>query len=261
MKLKDLCNAFCTGLSMREVPIGYAIKTPFVGPDGDALAIYLRRLAGSPSVVRFEDDGSTLAALEEDGVSLESEARANALADLLKQYGAFYDEPGAVLHTDYFEEARAPAVFTKFMALMLRVQDLRMLTRERVRESFKDDVRKFVEEHFNGRVKIAEDVNPNEVLRDYVADFVLTAANGTTLAVYATSTENKALEALLLWQELARQNISDIQSMALLEQAKPPAIKERTISRLMNSNVVMGSLDGVTSDLAKKMSERLGLPN
>lgn len=260
MKVKDLCNAFCTGLAMREVPIGYAIKTPFVGPDGDALALYLRRQAGS-SLVRFEDDGSTIAALSEDGVSLESEARANALAELLKQYGAFYDESGAVIHTDYFEGNRAPAAFTKFMALLLRVQDLRMLTRDRVRESFKDDVRKFVEENFQGRVVISEDVNPNEVLKDYVADFVLTAANGTTLAVYATSTENKALEALLLWQELARQNISDIQSMALLEQAKPPAIKERTISRLMNSQVLLGAFDGAPIDLAKKMSVSLGLPN
>lgn len=261
MKPKELCNAFCTGLSMREVPIGYAIKTPFVGPDGDSLAIYLRRQTGSPSVVRFEDDGSTIASLIEDGVSLESDARSNALAELLKQYDAFHDENGAVLHTDYFDESRAPANFTKFMALMLRVQDLRMLTRERVRESFKDDVRKFVEEHFHGRVAIAEDVNPNEILRDYVADFVLTAANGATLAVYATSTENKALEALLLWQELARQSITDIQSMALLEQAKPPAIKERTISRLMNSQVLLGSFDGVTVDLARKMSASLGLPN
>ena len=261
MKLNDLCKVLCSGLAMREVPIGYAIKTPFVGPDGDAISLYMRRSKETPGVVRFEDDGGTIASLEEDGVPIDSDTRMQALSDLLKQYDAFYDENAALLHTDYFQESRAPANLAKFMALMLRVQDLRMLNRERVRETFKDDVRKFVEANFQGRVIIEEDKNPNEILKDYVADFVLTAPDGATLAIYATSTENKALEALLLWQELARQGIEDIRSMALLEEAKPTAIKARTMSRILNSSVMLGSLDGIESELARKMGQSLGLPN
>lgn len=260
MKLNDLCKALCSGLSMREVPIGHVIKTPFVGPDGDSISLYLRRSLETPKQVRFEDDGGTIAWLESEGVSLDTETRAQVLAELLRQYDAFYDEADAILHTDYFDESRAPANLAKFMALMLRVQDLRFLSRERVRESFKDDVRKFVETHFHGRVRIDEDENPNEVLKDYVADFVLRADSGATLAIYATSTENKALEALLLWQELARQGIDTVRSMALLETAKPPAIKARTMSRIMNSDVMLGSMDGVESELAKKMSLSLGIP-
>jgi hypothetical protein len=259
MKLNDLCKALCSGLAMREVPIGYAIKTPFETQDGDSIALYLRRAPTTPHIVRFEDDGGTIADLEADGVSLDSETRSQALADLLKQYDAHYDEANSVIHTDYFDDTRAPANLAKFMALMLRIQDLRLLSRDRVRETFKEDVRKFVERYFQGRVKITEDENPNEVLRDYVADFVLQADNGNTLAVYATSTENKALEALLLYQELARQGIEDIRSMALLEQAKPQAIKARTMSRIMNSSVLLGSLDGVEADLAHKMGASLGL--
>jgi hypothetical protein len=261
MKLNDICKALCAGLSMREVPIGYAIATPFEGPDGDKISLYMRKSSDAPGHVRFEDDGGTIASLEADGISLSSETRADTLSMLLRQYDAYFDETALVLHTDYFDEQRAPANFAKFMALMLRVQDLRFLSRDRVRETFKDDVRTFVERHFQGKVTITEDENPNEVLKDYVADFVLRSTDGSTLAIYATSTENKALEALLLWQELTRQGIGNVRSMALLEQAKPAALKARTMSRILNSDVMTGSLDGAEADLARKMGMSLGLPN
>jgi hypothetical protein len=80
MKLNDLCSALCSGLALREVKIGYAIKTPFKLPDGDSIALYIRRDLENPRMLRFEDDGGTIAALEEDGVSLESEARSDAFS-------------------------------------------------------------------------------------------------------------------------------------------------------------------------------------
>lgn len=258
MNLEELCEALCSGLAMQPVPIGYAIKTPFVGPDGDAIAMYMRRQEGAPSIVRFEDDGGTIAGLAEDGVSLEMESRSDALTHLLYQYGAHYDESGAVLHTDYFEEGRAPANFAKFMALLLRVQDLRMLTRERVARAFRDDVRDFIKSSFEDRVDVTEESNPNEVLKDYVADFVLRTP-GHVVAVYAVSTELKALEALILWQELQRQKIQNIRSMAILETPKPQLIKQRTMSRLMNSGVILGSMQGTKSDLVSKIEGELGM--
>ena len=124
MKLKELCDAFCGNLALREVPIGYAIKTPFMGEDGDYLSLYLRRQPNTPGLVRFEDDGGTIASLEADGASLSSETRFAALANLLDQYGAQYNEADVLLHTEYFEEERAPAHFIKFMSLLVRLQDL-----------------------------------------------------------------------------------------------------------------------------------------
>lgn len=260
MRLEELCRALCSGLDMRPVPIGYAIKTPFRSQDGDAIGMYLRREPDNPSQLRFEDDGGTLASLEEDGVSLSSDTRSDALADLLTQYGAHYDDESAVIYTDYFSEDRVPANFAKFMALLLRVQDLRMLSHERVREVFKDDVRALLEKHFVDRVEILEDHNPSEVLKDYVADFVLKAPSGGILAVYAASTEIKALEALLLWQELSRRSLSGIQSMAIFEGAKPQRIKNRTMSRLMNSEVMLGAMDGDQWEIARKMAQTLAVP-
>jgi Domain of unknown function DUF1828 len=257
MKLKEICTALCSGLAMREVPIGYAIKTPFQTPDGDAIGIYVRREKDNPGWLRLEDDGGTIASLEEDGVSLSVETRSEALGVLLKQYDAHLDDCAAVIHTDYLPEERLPANFAKFMALLLRVQDLRMLSQERVREFFKDDVRALVEKYFSGRVEIFEDEKPNNILPDYVADFVLKAPTGETLALFAASSETKALEALLLWQEVSRRNIPKIHSMAIFEGAKPQRIKSRTMSRLMNSEVLLGTMEGDTWELARKMAQNL----
>ncbi len=239
---------------MRPVPIGYAIKTPFRHEDGDSIGVYLRRNPDDSRSLRFEDDGATIASLEESGVSLASESRQEALVSLLKQYGAQYDYEGAIIFTEYFPEERAPANFVKFLALMLRVQDLRLFTHDRVRRAFKDDVRKLIEEHFAGKVSIEEEENPSEVLQDYVADFVLKPPSGDTIAVFAASTELKSLEALLLWQELSRRKIQNIRSMAILEGAKPQSIKTRTLSRLFNSDVMIGSMDGDRWELARKMA-------
>jgi hypothetical protein len=259
MKLNELCEALCSSVALREVAIGYAIKTPFQLPDGDYIAVYIRRDRENPRYLRLEDDGGTIASLEEDGVSFASEARADAFADMLRQYDAHYDETASIVHTDYVDESRVPANFVKFMALMLRLQDFRLLTNERVREAFKDDVRKLVEQYFRGRVEILEDVNPDETLKDYVADFVLKAVNGDTLALFAAASETKALESLLLWQELRSRQMERIRSMALFEMAKPQRIKTRTMSRLMNSDVVLGSMEGDRWELARKIGKTINV--
>jgi hypothetical protein len=259
MKLNELCEALCSGMALHEVKIGYAIKTPFRLPDGDAVGLYIRRDIDNPKLLRLEDDGATIASLEEAGVSLSLETRADALADLLKQYDAHYDEEHSIIFTDYVDESRLPANFIKFMALMLRVQDLRLMANDRVREAFKDDVRALIGKYFEGRVDIFEDENPNEVLKDYVADFVLKSKNGETLALFAASSETKALESFVLWQELRSRRIDSIRSMALFEGPKPQRIKTRTMSRLLNSEVVLGTMEGDQWELAQKIGKSINV--
>ena len=187
------------------------------------------------------------------------DSRSDALGELLKQYDAHYDEAASVIYTDYVTDSRLPANFVKFMALMLRLQDLRLLAHDRVREVFKDDVRQLVEQYFNGLVNILEDENPSEILKDYVADFVLKAESGETLALFAASSETKALESLLLWQELRSRKLDHVRSMAVFEGPKPQRIKSRTMSRLMNSEVVLGTLEGDRWELAQKIGKTINV--
>lgn len=254
MKVHELCRALCSGLALHEVPIGYAVKTPFLAPDGDALSFYIRRSPSQAQLLRFEDDGGTIASLEEDGVSLETESRFEAFQAILKQYSANYSEQDHLIHTDYFSEDRIAANFAKFVALMLRVQDLRLFTADRVREIFKDDVRALLQEYFTDKVEILENNAPAPALSDYVADFVLRTQNGKSLAVHAVSTELKALEALLLWQELGRTRAKNINNMAVLSSTSPHEVRRRTLSRLINSGVLLAAMDGTRWDVANKIA-------
>ena len=43
MNKSDLCAAFCDQIGVTEVPIGYAVKTPFRRNDGDAIAVYPKK--------------------------------------------------------------------------------------------------------------------------------------------------------------------------------------------------------------------------
>lgn len=256
--LRDICGTFCDGLAMREVPMGFAIRTPFKSGDGDAVALYLRRDAEVPGRFRLEDDGGTVSALQEEGFSLENEPRLTEFQGLLTEHGCLFDEDEYIIHTDYMDEARLPAYFLKFMSLMLRVSDLRMLSRERVRDSFKADLQAFVEEAFEGEASVERDAAPSPELSDYVAD-VLVTGPAARLAIFAGTTEVKALEALVLWQELARQGLSGIIPVVILESAKPQHIKGRTMSRIINSDVALASMDGSKWDVTQKLRQQAGI--
>lgn len=257
--LEDICGTFCDGLAMREVPIGYAIRTPFKDSDGDAVALYLRRDPVMPNRFRLEDDGGTVSALQEEGFSLDSEPRLIEFQSLLMEHGCLYDEIEYTIHTEYMEEAKLAAYFLKFMSLMLRVADLRMLNRERVRDSFKADLQAFVEEAFRGTAATVErDVPPLPGLSDYVADVVVHAPAGR-LAIFAGTTEVKALEALVLWQEVARQGLAGIVPVVVLETAKPQQIKARTMSRIINSDVTLATMDGSKWDVTQKLRQQAGI--
>lgn len=256
--LKDVCGTFCDGLAMREVPMGFAIRTPFRNADGDAVALYARRDSDIAGRYRFEDDGATIAELQEEGFSLDSEARSSEFHKLLSEYGCHYDEGEILIHTDYLTEEQLPAYFLKFMALMVRLGDLRMLSRNVVRDTFKADLQEFVETTFEGMAAVERDASPVASLSDYVADVVVRGPDAT-LAIYAGTTEVKALEAFVLWQELERQGLSGIIPMVVFESAKPATIKARTMARLMNSNVSLGSLAGSQWDVGQKMKQQAGL--
>ena len=259
MRLKAFCEAFCAGMALTEVPIGYAIRTPFKVSDGDALGMYLRRLEGQDGVYRIEDDGLTAAALEEAGIDLEDDARRAELIKLLSEYDCQYDEEQFIIYTDYVEEARLPPVFFKFCSLLLRIQDLALISAERVRKTFLADLKKLVEKNFGCATEISFSSPIDASLRDYVADIIIKSPDGTSLALFAGTSEVKALEALLLATKLREDRRRGIKSMLVVESAKPKQIKERTFSRIINSGLLLASMDGAEWAITDKIAESINL--
>lgn len=259
MRLKAFCEAFCAGMALTEVPIGYAVRTPFKMSDGDSIGMYLRRLEGQSGLYRIEDDGLTAASLEEAGIDLDNDARFQELQKLLVEYDCQYDDENFLFFTEYVEEDRVPAVFFKFCSLLLRVQDLVLLTTERVRRTFLSDLQELVEKHFSLVTDIQFGTPVDNALKDYVADIVMRRPDGDSLALFACTSEVKALEALLLSTKLREENRHGIKSMLVVESAKPKQIKERTFSRVINSDVLLASMDGTEWAITAKIAESLSL--
>jgi hypothetical protein len=257
MKAEAFCEAFCDRIAVREVPIGFALKTPFRRSDGDAIGIYLRRDEANPSLYRLEDDGETIGFLEANGVDLDTEQRASALADLLKEYDAFMDENELVLHTAYLHESDLPAAAVRFTALMLRVFDLLLLSSNRVRSTFRDDLLKMVEIQFGANAAIELNAPLQPSMKDYLVDILVRSKDVRALATFAGTSEVRALEALLFWKEYREQQVQNVRSMLVLETAKPRDVREKTLSRIMNSGVLLASMDGEEIAIRRKMADSL----
>lgn len=257
MNKDALCRAFCADVDVNPVPIGLAIRTPFTRPDGDFVSFYVRKddLTGQ---VRLEDDGGTIAFLEANGIDLDSETRREVLVSLLEEYGSYFDEEEVLIYTRYITEQDLPRASLSFAALMLRLYDILFLSSKRVYRSFKDDLGKLIKDNFSAEYTIEEDRYLNDNSRDYIADFIVRAPSGNSLAVFAANSELKALEALLFWRETRERSLSNLNSMIVLERSKPQAIKERTLSRVFNSGLIVATYENEQTSLVDKMRETIG---
>jgi Domain of unknown function DUF1828 len=255
VKDADFCAAFCDTIALRPVPIGYVFKTPFRRPDGDAIALYVR--GNSAGEFRLEDDGQTIGFLETSGVDLDSETRFEAFSDLLKEYDSQFDENECVVHSEWMAEADIPSSAVRFSALLLRIYDLLLLSANRVRSTFKDDLIALVQQQFGPDARIDLNEPLQASMKDYIVDIIVRSPDGRSLAIFAATSELKALEALLFWREARTQNVDTVRSMLVLESAKPAEIKTRTLSRVMNSGIALASMDGEELAIRQKMAENL----
>lgn len=252
MNREQICRAFCEDVEVHTVPMGFAVRTPFTRPDGDNIAIYIRKMPHTGEV-RIEDDGTTIAFLESHGVDLETESRREIFSRLLQDFAADFDEEEVVIHSPYIKTQDIGSRALKFMELMLHIYDIHFTNAKQVARTFKEDLGNLVQNTFVGGHKIEIDAAIDEEMQDYVADYIVRSPNGGALAIYAGNTDVKALEALLFWRELSERRIENCKAMIVLEQPKPPAIKNRTLSRVHNSGLILGSFQNDRAALADKM--------
>ncbi len=257
MNKQQLCEAFCDRVSVKSVPIGYAIRTPFFRSADDPLAIYARRLHGENGYFRLEDDGQTVAFLEATGADLDSQTRFEMFVSILRDENALYSETENLIHSRPLAEDQLAATCIGFSEMLLRICDLSVLSTNRVRNTFKDDLIALVEQQFGSRSTIELNVPIEAGLKDYIVDIVVRGLDGRSLAIYAGTSELKALEALLFSRETASRAMTKLRTMLILEQAKPAEIKERTLSRVMNSEIILASMDGEEIAVRRKMAQSL----
>lgn len=220
MNLQEkLCNEFCGGLVVREVPIGFAVGTSYQAPDGDHVGFYIERMKNS-SLFRIVDNALSVTTLEALGAEVEENAtRKEVFETLLEQYGVEFDSETGELSTPAMEETSVPHAALQFLAFMLRVQDIAFMSFERAASTFREDALSILKEVVGNRAEVVEDSFVLESLEEFPADAGIRAPGKPPVALFFGSSDNKVNEAMLLQAWALNAGIS-CSIVALIESEK-----------------------------------------
>jgi len=237
---KELCKAFCDQLQIREVPAGLAVSTAFSFSDSEPVGFYV---IGPDALGRYriEDDGRTIPLIEAEGVDLETSTRQEALSSLLAEYGVEYDYEKGELSTLHLSSDQVPASALKFVALLLRLQDLILLTPERAASTFREDAKRAITAALAKRASIRE----NEVIApgiEFPADLIIQAGSRDPVAVFLAMSEQRVLEAVVVQMALAYEAHISCSVIALLE--KDSSITKKMRTRASNRLTAMPIFEG-----------------
>ena len=92
----------------------------------------------------------------------------------MTEYGARYDEERGELTTLPLSADQVPAAAFKFVALLLRLQDLVLLTPERAASTFREDASKAIRDTLGARAIIRENESIGPGI-EFPADLILQA--------------------------------------------------------------------------------------
>jgi hypothetical protein len=234
---KQLCSAFCGGLEVHAVPSGFAVSSIFRDNSGDAISFYISE---TPDGFRIEDDGDYLSDLAARDIAIDTGARSDMLNAILAEGGAYWDQETFEIRSGVFPKAEIGQRAIGFLSSLIRVRDLELVTRERVRSAFREDFLSAVAGKFSDRVDIIESAAPANDLSEFPADVVLTPKDGgRTAAIYLVNTNDKLNEALLAWRELQDRGTDDVALLAVLEEPDLRQISRRKFQRAQNRSLPM----------------------
>jgi len=131
----------CEQISLLEEGLGrYQVLTPFTFDDGDHLAIVLRRENGHWLLT---DEGHTFMHLSYsiDTKDLQSGNRRKIIENVLSVYSV--REQGGELILPVYDERFGDSLYS-FIQALVKISDVTYLTRERVKSTFYEDFRQFL---------------------------------------------------------------------------------------------------------------------
>jgi hypothetical protein len=235
-----ICDAFCASLDVRSVPGGgYAVCTPYANADGDPLLIYFVR--DERKRWRLEDDGTQIPLLEANGVDLSGKPRGEAFEALLEEYGAQFDKDSRTLYSPPLSDQEIGQAAVRFVGLLLRLQDLALLSPQIVRSTFRADAIAAIHQAFDGKAHIAEQAEVSPELVGQEADVVIKPPASPPVAIYLATSEERALQALVVKMEAERYRDIAVSIILMLERSKSNPVKGPTLG------LAMARLDAVVS--------------
>jgi hypothetical protein len=247
-----ICDAFCASLEVRQVPAGYAVCTPYANADGDPLLVYF--VKDERGRWRLEDDGTQVPLLEANGVDLSGRSRGDAFDLLLEEYGAQFNKDARTLYSPPLPESELGAAAVRFVGLLLRLQDLALLSPQIIRSTFREDALSAIHNAFDGKAHVADQSEISDDLPGQEADVVIRTPAAPPVGVYFATSEERALQALVVKMEADKYRDIAASIILLLERSKANPVKPPTLG------LAMARLDAVVSfrDAQKDTLERIG---
>tara|TARA_R110000787_G_scaffold208846_8_gene318940 strand:- start:23959 stop:24747 length:789 start_codon:yes stop_codon:yes gene_type:complete len=251
---KALCAAFCGGLEVHPVPVGYAVSTAFRDNSGDKITFYIEATDNGFDLV---DGGDFLPELVARDVHISSGMRGDLLNAILGECGAYWDQETFEIRSDAVPEADLASRSIGFLSSLIRVRDLALVTKERVKSAFREDFLREVTSRFGDIFEIQENVAPTNDLAEFPADVVLRPVNGGRPgAIYLVNSSDKLNEALLAWQELSAVN-ADVAMVAVIEDNRLSNINKMRFQRAQNRRLPMPIFRGGESDTVAFIADEM----
>jgi len=215
---RRICEAFCSEVSVNPFPGGFGVSTPFLDAQtGDHLGFYILKKHDSHHF-KIVDSALTVARFESEGAGLDSKQRLQSFLEILKAYGGAYNEDDGELFIDHVQKDEVERKSLDFMAMMLRLQDMYLLTKEKVKNTFLDDVAQRLENLNISGLSIENDQPVSKELSEVIPDFVLKKDGVSKPVALFVATGNEKL-----WQAMHLRMVADYEAkqplsvVALLE--------------------------------------------
>jgi hypothetical protein len=190
--VQEFRRKVCEGIRLTSEGVNrYIVFTPFMFDDGDHLSILLKR---ENDKWYLSDEGHTFMHVSYDEIDIERGTRSKIIDSVLLSYG-IRNETGelrSVIEGDAYGDA-----LYSFVQGLIKITDISYLTRERVRSTFLEDFRFFLEERIPENRRVFEYSDPkHDPERKYVIDCRI---NGTRrpLFVFAIHNDDKCRDATI----------------------------------------------------------------
>lgn len=198
MSIKEsLCEMFCDGISISDVPAGIAVSTAFEDGIGDRISFYIVQDKDT-GLYRIEDDGSLVPELLAMGTKVTEGQRGRVFATILGQSSVEYNDATGELKSLPVKEDDLPVAALRFVSVLVRVGALSAMHPEIVRNTFKDDALARIKSQLGGKVQIAQDEPVSDTLGESIPDVVLFSDSAAPVAVFIAVSDLRLHEAIYL---------------------------------------------------------------
>ena len=253
-----LCRAYCSSITVRAVPYGYAVSTLIVDRSGDPIGCYI---VEEEDGYRLEDDGEYLARMVGFGLQIDQGQRGKILDDILSEGQAFWDRDNYLIRSHNICSSDLGVRLIEFISSLVRVRDMELLTHDRIRSTFREDVIHALRDRYGGVAEFRENAAVDTQFHEFPSDLIITPHVESSLkgAVYMITSNDKLNEALLLLLDAKDKQRSDFKIIAIMEDVDMKVIKRGNFQRAQNRLLSMPIYRGDEQAAIERVGIELGI--